>query len=218
MSSHLIRFHLAARCRRVWSGGLLNGHAIHQELMRLAPDNLGKNPRQRAGVLWRAEENSNGITILAQLNQPPHSDRLADDFATDVDQRELTPMLNALTAGARVRYRIAANATKRHGNSASEEKKGKLANLHGTEAELWWLRKATQAGLHPLEVTSTVLPDILGAPTKDRHDKQRTIRHGVTRFDGIGIVTDPDLLHTTVLDGIGRARTYGCGLLSLGPA
>ncbi|MFB9566127.1 type I-E CRISPR-associated protein Cas6/Cse3/CasE [Saccharopolyspora hordei] len=35
--------------------------------------------------------------------------------------------------------------------------------------------------------------------------------------EGAAIVTDPDRLRAAIIDGIGRARAYGCGLLSIGP-
>jgi len=36
-------------------------------------------------------------------------------------------------------------------------------------------------------------------------------------FEGSLSVTDPDLLRSAMVDGIGRARAYGCGLLTLAP-
>lgn len=38
------------------------------------------------------------------------------------------------------------------------------------------------------------------------------------RYDGTAIVTDPDALAEAVLVGIGRAKSYGAGLLSLARA
>jgi CRISPR system Cascade subunit CasE len=37
------------------------------------------------------------------------------------------------------------------------------------------------------------------------------------RYDGHLIITDPDAFTTAILNGIGRAKAYGCGLLSLAP-
>lgn len=228
----LVAITVAGSCRRLFRGGKLDGHALHRDLMRLAPDDLGPNPRQRSGLLYRAEHgpHQSGLRVLAQLTQEPapHLEALAADFPAQVQQRRLTPLLDALAPGVRVRYRIDANATKRHGNQATPHKRGRLANLHGTDAELWWLRKATEAGLHPMRLTSTPQPDILGSPTKtkprsdgssggkDTEPRPYTAVHGVTRFEGIGIVTDPERLRDAVTTGIGRARTYGCGMLSLG--
>lgn len=44
------------------------------------------------------------------------------------------------------------------------------------------------------------------------------IRLAVVRFDGIATVTDAGLARQAVLEGIGRGKSYGCGLLSLAPA
>ncbi|WP_425271601.1 type I-E CRISPR-associated protein Cas6/Cse3/CasE [Nocardia neocaledoniensis] len=44
------------------------------------------------------------------------------------------------------------------------------------------------------------------------------MRHVATRFDGIATIHDVDLVRSAVADGIGRGKSYGCGLLSLLPA
>lgn len=225
----LVAITIKPQCQRLFHRGKINGHTVHQELMRLVPDGLGDQPRQQAGLLYRVESTSDqrGLRVLAQLSLKPQVYALAEDFVEQAQHRCLTPLLDKLTAGTRVRYRIDANATKRHGNTAPAGKRGKLANLHGTDADLWWLRKATDAGLHPLRVNSTPQPDVLGRPSRRkprskgaRSDQEEsepfTATHGVTRFEGIGIVTDPERLREAVNTGIGRARTYGCGMLSLG--
>lgn len=217
MSAWLAQITASPHCTRLWSRGLLNGHALHRDLMRLAADNLGDQPRKTVDMLWRAEEARNSLQILVQMTTKPALEHLNSDFAHAARERDLTPLLDRLETGSRVRYRIAANATKRHGNTAEPNKKGKLANLHGAAADEWWLRRAEQAGLRPLQVISTSLPDVLGPPTRDRNNTKQVVQHAVTRFDGIGVVTDPERLRAAVRDGIGRARTYGCGLLSLGP-
>ncbi|MFS8202560.1 type I-E CRISPR-associated protein Cas6/Cse3/CasE [Streptomyces sp. CWNU-52B] len=49
-------------------------------------------------------------------------------------------------------------------------------------------------------------------------DKPHVFRHQLTRFDGQATITDPDQLRHALLHGIGRAKAYGAGLLSLAPA
>lgn len=41
------------------------------------------------------------------------------------------------------------------------------------------------------------------------------MRHHLTRYDGTATITDPDALTHALLTGIGRAKPYGAGLLSL---
>ncbi|RSN68457.1 type I-E CRISPR-associated protein Cas6/Cse3/CasE, partial [Streptomyces sp. WAC 05379] len=42
--------------------------------------------------------------------------------------------------------------------------------------------------------------------------------HRLLQFDGTAHITDPDALTDALLTGIGRAKSYGAGLLSLAPA
>ncbi|GAA3739301.1 CRISPR system Cascade subunit CasE [Spinactinospora alkalitolerans] len=188
---------------------ITDANRLHQELMFLAPDDLGERPRSAAGLLYRLEETPAGVKILVQTHTQPRLDRLTNGFAATIVTRELTPLLKNLSTGAHVRYRIAANPTQRVGNSTTDpRRKGKLTVLTGERGELWWLARATTNGLHPFSLTQSRLPDICAGKT----------RHAATRFDGVGVVTDADLLRQAILNGIGRAKSYGCGLLSLGPA
>lgn len=41
--------------------------------------------------------------------------------------------------------------------------------------------------------------------------------HGVNHFDGLAAIADPQAAATAVLNGIGKGRSYGAGLLSLAP-
>ncbi|GAB3551851.1 CRISPR system Cascade subunit CasE [Actinopolyspora lacussalsi] len=217
MRAWLLRLRLNPRCHRVFSGAVLDGQELYRDLMRLAPDDLGEQHRKEAGVLFRCEADQRGFVVLAQLRFPPRLERLPEELATEVRQRELTPLLERLERGTRVRYRIDANPTKRNGDLVEDKgKRGKLTVLRGTESELWWVRKAGEAGLHPLEIRSTPMPDVLGREYRKRGASER-VKHGVSRFEGVGMVTDPDALRAAVIDGIGRARTFGCGMLSVGP-
>ncbi|PSK81891.1 CRISPR-associated Cse3 family protein [Murinocardiopsis flavida] len=186
-----------------------DANLLHRELMRLAPDDLGETPRSAAGLLYRMEESRTGLRILAQTRTRPRVDRLSDGLANDVTSRDLTPLLTGLRPGAYVRYRIAANPTQRVGDpKADPRRKGKLTVVTGERGDLWWLTRATANGLHPLSLTQTRLSDT----------RAGMVAHAVTRFDGLAIITDTALLRDAVLTGIGRAKSYGCGLLSLGPA
>jgi CRISPR system Cascade subunit CasE len=44
------------------------------------------------------------------------------------------------------------------------------------------------------------------------------MRHSLVRYDGTGLITDPEALTQALVAGIGRAKSYGAGLLSLAPA
>ncbi|MGW7304282.1 type I-E CRISPR-associated protein Cas6/Cse3/CasE [Streptomyces sp. NPDC054835] len=190
---------------------------LHKTLMRLVPDHLGPTPRAEAGLLFRLE-NGPDPTLLIQTRHQPDPTRLPRNYATH-QMRSLTPMLNALRPDLTVRYRITAapvasltaHATP---HPTTGKIRGKLTPLTGDDALAWWQRRAAKAGLHPLTTNATPTPRRF--PRKNDRDPGP---HAVlTQFDGLARITDPTQLTTAITTGIGRAKSYGAGLLSLTPA
>ncbi|MFG3259081.1 type I-E CRISPR-associated protein Cas6/Cse3/CasE [Streptomyces sp. NPDC048172] len=191
---------------------LASAPALHQTLMRLFPDALGERPRQTAGVLFRLEEQADTYAVLIQSAMEPELDNLPVHYGSAL-AKPLTPLLKQLQEGMTVRYRITANATRRLAINSDRGRVGQRLPLHGPEAEAWWQRQATTAGLALHETLSTRLPDAAGTRTADH----RRITHARTRFDGTATISDPEQTIQHIHDGIGRGKSYGCGLLSLAP-
>ncbi|MFI5756845.1 type I-E CRISPR-associated protein Cas6/Cse3/CasE [Streptomyces sp. NPDC051569] len=193
---------------------LADAVGLHRTIMRLAPHDLGDRARERAGVLFRLDENEDGATLLVQTRIPPRLGELPNGYGR-ADSRDLAPMFKALAVGTQVRYRIAANASKRLRPSAEQEEKGhtrgNVVPLHGEEATAWWSRRSAESGLDVHTVLATSL-----RPAQVR--KGPGPRHALTRFDGTATVTDPEALAHAVVTGIGKGKPYGAGLLSLAPA
>jgi CRISPR system Cascade subunit CasE len=40
----------------------------------------------------------------------------------------------------------------------------------------------------------------------------------MTRFDGYAVVSDPEAVRRAVVEGVGRGKSFGCGMLSLASA
>jgi CRISPR system Cascade subunit CasE len=173
---------------------LRDANAIHHRVMSLLPDDLGPVPRKRAGVLFRVDDTPAGPVILVQTTMRPDPHRLPDGYATAAT-REITPLLDALRPDKTVHYRIAA----------------KIVALSGVAAERWWQGHAERHGLRLLASHAEPQPPAVGAGTA-------RIRHSIMRFDGQAMVDDPDKVRQAILDGIGRGKSFGCGLLTVAPA
>ncbi|GAA5056274.1 CRISPR system Cascade subunit CasE [Thermocatellispora tengchongensis] len=191
--------------------------ALHRTLMRLFPSNLGEEARREAGLLFRYERRDREHVVLLQSALRPTLDRLPDQYGEALT-KSLAPLLDRLHKGTVVQYTITANATRRRsGLSPDGKPAGTLRPLHGPEAEEWWRRRAETAGLAVHTADSVSLPDAVG-DRRDRAGKEHRILHARTRFDGTATITDAALLVEHLRTGIGRGKSYGCGLLSVHPA
>ncbi|MEV4390572.1 type I-E CRISPR-associated protein Cas6/Cse3/CasE [Nonomuraea sp. NPDC049607] len=193
--------------RRDVNNDLRDPDRLHKRLMSIVPDDIGEQARAKAGVLFRIEETRHGTQLLVQSCMKPELERLPDGYG-EISVRELGALLGTLRPGLRVHYRIAANPSKRLGTTAGAGA-GKIKALRGAAAEEWWVAKAAGHGLAVTTVHAQSERDIRA---------KGNVRHAVVRFDGSGVVTDPDALRAAVLAGIGRGKSYGCGLLSLAVA
>ncbi|MFF9543427.1 MULTISPECIES: type I-E CRISPR-associated protein Cas6/Cse3/CasE [Streptomyces] len=195
------------------------GIGLHHRVMKLFPDNLGPDPRAKLGVLFRLEDTPRGPHLLIQSQHEPTLDRLPEHYAT-LTTRPLDALLDALQPGRTLHYRCVASPVRKPGAETRRlYQLPPVVALSGTAADEWWLRQTQTAGLTPTTHHSTPLDTIRGQqPDKHGHRDHNRIRHARTRFDGTATITDPARLRHTILNGIGRAKAYGCGLLSITPA
>lgn len=207
MNAWLTRIVLSPLSREVRSD-LRSAEMLHKRVMSLLPDGIGASARASAGVLYRYDETqTTGPHLLVQSWLPTDPAKLPKGYGA-VETRDLAPLLDALCTGLAMRYRISANTAKRLGRTS--ERAGKLVALRGPEAEAWWHARAESSGLLLRTLVSTSQADIRGRG-KD------TICHAVARFEGVAVIREPDSVRQAVLNGVGRGKAYGCGLLSLAP-
>ncbi|MFF1497208.1 type I-E CRISPR-associated protein Cas6/Cse3/CasE [Streptomyces sp. NPDC058304] len=213
MTTHtavLARIRLNLHSRAV-NRDLRDATEMHRTLMKLVPDGLGDSARMRSGLLYRLDATENATTLLVQASAALTADRLPADYG-EIEVKDLGPMFEALRPGLGVRYRIAVNPAKRERLPVEEKnKRGSVVPLSGPDADQWWTRRATEAGLQ----LKTLLPTPLD-PARRRGGPP--LRHSLVRYDGTASVTDPLALTTALLSGIGRGKPYGAGLLTLAPA
>lgn len=209
MTTWLTKITLDPRSRYA-RNDLTNVVRLHKRLMTLVPDDLGEAARSTVGMLYRVDETRTDTQILVQTQVPPDPARLPKSYGR-VDMRDIEPLLDALEVGLPVRYRLAANASKRLGRKADHP--GKVVALRGADADDWWIRQSFQHGL-TLRSFTTSSEGYARGKAKESKNTAR-ITHAVTRFDGLAIVTDPDKVRVAVRSGIGRGKAYGCGLLSV---
>ena len=191
---------------------------LHRRLMSLYPPDIGPDARAGLGVLFRLEDTPTGSHILLQSTHQPDLAKLPTAYGT-ADTRTLDPLLDALRPGLPIRYRCVASAVRKPGaTTRALYNLPPVVALSGAAADEWWTRQATTAGLTPHTLHSAPLDAVQGQRGRHGPAAEQRVRHARTRFDGTATITDPDLLRTKITEGVGRGKSYGCGLLSVAPA
>jgi len=229
---HLSRLLLDPRHREV-RRAIDDLQAMHRAVMAAFADVDGGDARARHGVLWRLEPEPRGgpPVLLVQSAAAPDWARLPDGFlAARAAVRPIDSALETLAPGLRLRFRLVANPTRKIDTKSAGDgtrRNGRRVPLRDEAAQLAWLvRKGREAGFSLGDdiagAARSVVVQPLGDATgrRNRGPGGRTDRLTVrgVAFEGVLTVTDPERLRIAVARGIGPAKAYGCGLLSLAPA
>jgi CRISPR system Cascade subunit CasE len=181
--------------------------------------------RNALGVLYRLEQGTAGkVRVLLQSLVQPDFARLPQGYLESPPQSKTLDSIDVLVQpGKKLRFRLRANPTRAIDTKSRPDgtkNNGKRVELRGEEACTAWLhRKAQQHGFRILACRIDA-----GAPDPRRvdgkvegHKGDSPITIASVLFDGILEVVDPALLGEALQTGIGRAKSYGQGLLSLAP-
>ena len=188
------------RCRH----DMADPHAMHRTLMALYPHTPEAAARHHLGVLWRAEP-GDPPTLLLQSHTAPDVGALPDGYAT-AQIRDLSAHLRALAAGQIVRYRLTANPARTLRAGGTNHQK----TVPAAEIGDWWQRRAQSIGLNPVDT-----PTAIAQPTRPINRGGHLIPIRATRIDGAAEIGDADALRAAIRGGVGRAKAWGCGLLTV---
>ena len=195
---------------------LASPYELHRTLMRAFPDGA----RGEGRLLFRVEPEGVGRGVAVLVQSHPEAPcwgflRGMKDYACCVEGPKA--MEPALCEGQRLRFRLVANPTKKVRNKRVPLlHDGPNPKNHPTYHD-WLGRKAAQHGFEVLRVEDAPFRTVLPNRRKDTYDKKELPLFGV-RFDGVLRVTDAEALLEAVRGGVGPAKAFGFGLLSLAPA
>jgi CRISPR system Cascade subunit CasE len=235
---YLSRLILNPRSRAV-RNDLSDCRNLHRTILSAFPQANKEQGGARAefGVLFRADTDprSGRVKLLVQSETEPDWSRLSpkDYLLDDFDEldnpavKQVDKSYDALGEGARLRFRLRANPTKRLPllieNRAGKER-GKRVEIFGEEAQLDWLRrKGEQHGFRLL--AARVNPNVLNAWANPegkvigwRERSQPPMKFGSVLFEGELEITRAEDFKGALMNGIGSGKAYGFGLLSIAPA
>jgi CRISPR system Cascade subunit CasE len=197
--------------------------------------------RQELAVLFRVEESgkAGAPVLLVQSRLRPGWQRLPDDYlltiarAPNPDSKDLTTAWEHLKAGTMLNFRLRANPTRKIETKSAADgmrRNGKRVELRTEDDQTKWLaRKAAAGGFEIVSVRAApAIPNVRiteeakrsGSRPEPGASADRSasrVTFASVLFEGLLRVTDPDKFRLTLEQGLGSAKAYGFGLLSIAP-
>ncbi len=188
-------------------------YELHRTLMRgleHAPDD------ERLLFRIEPERGPGGPIVLVQSSgtQPDWSPLLENGYLLRAEGPK--PFAPHLEPGRRLRFRLTANPVKKVGG-----KRIPLIFDHHEDEQVktywdWLYRQAERCGFRVLSAQDAPFRTASNRQKREDYEKHQIPHFGV-RFDGVLEVLDPEWVVQAVRQGIGPAKAFGFGLLSLAP-
>lgn len=182
-----------------------NPYDWHRALWRLFPE----QPTEQRTFLFRVEQQrpGQGALILLQSPAAPYP----YDAATRVIAEPKRLDLSAITEGSSLRFRLTANVIKTIRDSEDPERHIRVPLIKEDQQLEWLGRKLGTAAA--VEAARPTPNPPLFFRRKGRAGKLATVT-----FEGRLRVLDPDSFRSLIGTGVGAAKSFGCGLLSVARA
>ena len=217
--SYLSRMRLHPR-RRGTTELLANPWKMHAAVMSCFPPEFTDESTNR--VLWRIDRSEHSISLYMVSRDKPSFTHLQEQAGWENqpswDTARYDPLLNRIRTGATYRFRLTANPSKTIRTEAGERKQAGL--LSAADQTKWLTERAEKNGFSVSDPESSDSPafQITSKGLLRFNRGRRTVTLARAQYDGVLTVTDPDQLRRALVDGIGRAKGFGMGLLTLAPA
>ncbi|WP_229403588.1 type I-E CRISPR-associated protein Cas6/Cse3/CasE [Micromonospora okii] len=202
---------------------LSSPHAMHAAV-RGAFATVEDYERADARTLWRLDT-PGAATAYLYIASPGRPDltHLVEQAGWPTTEtwttREYDGLLDSLRAGQGWAFRLTANPTHSGRKTADAKETQRFGYLREPEQVDWLVDRAARHGF-------ALASQHDGRPNLRLHRRQtQTFKRGMgtvtlttATYDGLLQITDAGLFRRALTSGIGHAKAYGCGLLTLAPA
>jgi CRISPR system Cascade subunit CasE len=177
---------------------------------------------QEGRVLWRMDQHQHQALLYLVSPHRPDLTHLVESVGWPStqgwDTRDYTPLLDNLQLGDQWAFRLTANPVSSRRKSDDAPRSQRFGHVTVAQQTTWFLDRAQRNGFTVPDGTHKE-PDLAVRDRRTlRFTRQgRTVTLSTAVFEGRLEVSDPDALRDALVHGIGPAKGYGCGLLTLAP-
>lgn len=191
---------------------------IHAAVESSFPPDTKKKGRN----LWRIDQLGSTVYLLVLSHMKPDFLHIIEQFGwPSSDQRwetkDYKPLLERIEVGQRWQFRLRANPV--HSVKSEDSEEAQKSNIRGKlyghvtvkQQEKWLSDRASKYGFRVKEDSFCVTQQEVRKFR--RSNSQVTLN--IATYEGILEVADTRLFKEALIQGIGRAKAYGCGLLTV---
>lgn len=212
---------------------LASPQRLHAAVLAAFPDpptgDLDGEPR----VLWRLDTDDAATLLYVVSPEQPDFAHLAEQAGWPTTERGTVkpygPFLDRLAAGQRWAFRITANPT-RYVKDLTSGKARRLGHVTVAQQAEWLAARSQSLGfslvsaaddsgvddgsaVEPPPLALTVSHRVTHSFTRENSKKPVTL--ATAQFDGVLEIADVGAFRGALVGGIGPAKAYGCGLMTL---
>ena len=190
--------------------------AYHSWVEDSFPQEVVKGERKRH--LWRLDQVQGKEYLLVLSADQPNMNRLEKyGVPGSAQSKTYDQFLSQIQTGRVMRFRLTANPV--HRVTEPGEKAGKVyPHITIAQQEKWLIDRAEKNGFTLLTTADGYQFDVVG---RDRpqllHKGQRRVKLNRVSYEGLLKVSDADLFKKLLVNGIGKEKAYGMGLMTVIP-
>jgi len=209
---------------------------LHRTILSAFPDGAAGAPRESFGILFRIDYRQGGpAVLLVQSRENPDWSALPRGYlSAPAESKDISAAWNRIDKDAVLRFRLRANPTRKIETKTRVDgirRNGKRVELRTEQEQLIWLRrKGGDGGFEIVSVRTAPQVDdvrvsdegtiggLRSSPPVSGANGKRRLTFAAVLFEGKLRVIDPVKFRGTLEHGMGSAKAYGFGLLSIAPA
>lgn len=208
---YLSRIELNARLRETMRA-LASPHILHAAVEQSFPRSTDGAKQH---ILWRVDWMGAACYLLVMSQNKPDFTHIVQQFGwAAADQqwetKDYDPLIKRLQKGQSWQFRLCANPV--HSVKQSEGRGKVLAHVTKTQQKSWLAERAQKHGFL-LEDSKFDVVHSEWKKFRKMSGMEVSLRTAV--FEGVLTVTDAEAFAYAMVHGMGRAKAYGCGLLTV---
>lgn len=194
---------------------LASPQKIHAAIENSFPPDMPQNGRN----LWRTDKLNDALYLLVLSSRKPDFTHIVEQFGwPGSDQgwetKDYNAFLKRISSGQKWQFRLRANPVRSvklpdKGDSETRSRGKIYAHVTVKQQEQWLLERSDKNGFKLLSY------NVIQQEIRKFQRQNKPVTIGTAVFEGVLEIVDTDLFIKALTGGIGRAKAYGCGLLTI---